>query len=148
MLWMSHLRIYNDDVIKFRVTGPLCGEFTGHWWIPLTKVSDAKLWCFLWSATYCSNRVQLQNTLREVFIELLLLNNSLYNYMLFIKWNSGHVQFTINNNDSTDMIIPNHWSSTIKWSRSLNWRKMFVSESDSIVISTNERASPCDGILH
>ena len=34
----------------FRVTGPLCGEFTGHRWIPLTKTSDAKLWCFLWSA--------------------------------------------------------------------------------------------------
>ena len=33
----------------FRVTGPLCGEFTGHWWIPLTKASDAELWCFLWS---------------------------------------------------------------------------------------------------
>ena len=34
----------------FRVTGPLCGEFTGHRWIPLTNVSDAELWCFLWSA--------------------------------------------------------------------------------------------------
>ena len=33
-----------------RVTGPLCGEFTGHRWIPLTKTSDAELWCFLWSA--------------------------------------------------------------------------------------------------
>ena len=30
----------------FRVTGLLCGEFTGHRWIPRTKVSDAKLWCF------------------------------------------------------------------------------------------------------
>ena len=34
----------------FRVTGPLCGEFTGHRWIPLTKASVAELWCFLWSA--------------------------------------------------------------------------------------------------
>ena len=34
----------------FRVTGPLCGEFIGHRWIPLTKVSDAELWSFLWSA--------------------------------------------------------------------------------------------------
>ena len=34
----------------FRVTGPLWGEFTGHWWIPLTKASNAELWCFLWSA--------------------------------------------------------------------------------------------------
>ena len=35
----------------FRVTGPLCGEFTGHRWIPNTKASDAGLWCFLWSAS-------------------------------------------------------------------------------------------------
>ena len=34
----------------FRVTGPLCGEFTGQRWIPCTKASDAELWCFLWSA--------------------------------------------------------------------------------------------------
>ena len=30
----------------FRVTGFLCGEFTGHRWIPRTKASDAELWCF------------------------------------------------------------------------------------------------------
>ena len=36
----------------FGVTDPLCGEFTGHRWIPLTKASDAELWCFLWSAPY------------------------------------------------------------------------------------------------
>ena len=44
---------HNDDVMKwkhFPVTGPLCGEFTGHRWIPLTKASDAELWCFLWFA--------------------------------------------------------------------------------------------------
>ena len=34
----------------FCVTGHLCGEFTGHWWIPSTKASDVELWCFLWSA--------------------------------------------------------------------------------------------------
>ena len=34
----------------FRVTGHLCGEFTGRRWIPRTKASDAELWCFLWSA--------------------------------------------------------------------------------------------------
>ena len=27
----------------FRVTGILCGEFTGHRWIPLAKASDAEL---------------------------------------------------------------------------------------------------------
>ena len=35
----------------FQVTGHLCGEFTGPWWIPHTKASDAELWCFLWSAS-------------------------------------------------------------------------------------------------
>ena len=32
------------------ITGPLYEEFTGRRWIPLTKASDAELWCFLWSA--------------------------------------------------------------------------------------------------
>ena len=43
----------HDDVIKwnvFRVADPLLGESTGHWWIPLTKASDAELWCFVWYA--------------------------------------------------------------------------------------------------
>ena len=39
---------WNGNV--FRVTGLLCGEFTGHRWIPLTNASDAELWCFRWSA--------------------------------------------------------------------------------------------------
>ena len=34
----------------FRFTGPLRGESTGHRLIPLTKASDAELWCFLWSS--------------------------------------------------------------------------------------------------
>ena len=35
----------------FRVTGHLCGEFTGPWRIPCTKASDAELKCFLWSVS-------------------------------------------------------------------------------------------------
>ena len=41
---------HDDVIIIFRITGHLCGEFTGHRWIPRTKASDAELWCFLWSA--------------------------------------------------------------------------------------------------
>ena len=41
----------------FHFTGPLCGEFTGHWCIPLTKASDAELWCLLWSAPWISGWV-------------------------------------------------------------------------------------------
>ena len=40
----------------FRVTGPLCGEFTGHRWIPLTMASDAELWCFAWINGWVNNR--------------------------------------------------------------------------------------------
>ena len=41
----------SSNGIFFRVTGHLCGEFTGPRWIPHTKASDAELWCFLWSAS-------------------------------------------------------------------------------------------------
>ena len=40
----------------FRVTGPLCGGFTGHRWIPLTKCSNTELWYFLWSAPEFNGR--------------------------------------------------------------------------------------------
>ena len=40
----------------FRVTGPLCGEFTGHRWILLTEASYAELWCFLLSVPWINNR--------------------------------------------------------------------------------------------
>ena len=39
----------SSNGIIFRVNGPLCGELNGHRWIPLTKASDAELWCYLWS---------------------------------------------------------------------------------------------------
>ena len=50
---LDYICLHHDDVIKwniFRVTGPLCGEFTGPRWIPRTKASDMEHWCFLWSA--------------------------------------------------------------------------------------------------
>ena len=40
----------NGNIDLLRVTGHLCGEFTGHRWIPRTKASDVELWCILWSA--------------------------------------------------------------------------------------------------
>ena len=48
--WMSIIIMTSSNGNIFRVTGPLCGVFTGHRWIPITKVSDAGLCCFLWSA--------------------------------------------------------------------------------------------------
>ena len=45
----------NGDI--FSVTGHLCGEFTGHRWIPLTKVRDAEHWSFLWPAPWINGWV-------------------------------------------------------------------------------------------
>ena len=45
----SHMMTSSNGNI-FRVTGHLCGEFTGPRWIPRTKASDTELWCFLWYA--------------------------------------------------------------------------------------------------
>ena len=41
----SETRSLNGNI--FCVTSPFCREFTSHWWIPLTKASDMKFWCFL-----------------------------------------------------------------------------------------------------
>ena len=35
----------NGNII--RVTGPVCGESTGHRWIPLSKASNVEHWCYL-----------------------------------------------------------------------------------------------------
>ena len=46
----------------FHVTGPLCGEFTGHRWIPCTKASDAELWCFSLICTGTNSYANNQDT--------------------------------------------------------------------------------------
>ena len=47
------MRTSNGNIL--RVTGHLCGEFTGLRWIPRTKASDAEFWCFLWSVSIWIN---------------------------------------------------------------------------------------------
>ena len=52
LLMMTSL---NENI--FRVTGPLCGRFTGHRWIPLTKSIDADLWLIcVWINNWIHNR--------------------------------------------------------------------------------------------
>ena len=48
-VWIQYLHDHmmtSSNGSIFRVTGHLCGEFTGHWWIPFTKASDMELWFF------------------------------------------------------------------------------------------------------
>ena len=55
LLWYLEIMMTSSNGSIFRVTGPFCGEFTGHRWIPRTKASDAELWCFLWSAPWIND---------------------------------------------------------------------------------------------
>ena len=57
---LSHRMITSSYANIYNVTGPLCGEFTGHRWIPITKASDAELWYFLWSVPEHSIRQTLE----------------------------------------------------------------------------------------
>ena len=67
-LCMSMMTSSNGNI--FRVIGPLCGEFIGRRWIPLTKSSDTKLWCFLWSAPEWIVRLVIWNAFAPIMISL------------------------------------------------------------------------------
>ena len=56
-LWLMELMMTSSNGNIFRISGPLCGEFAGHRWIPHTKASYAELWCFLWSPPEKNGRV-------------------------------------------------------------------------------------------
>ena len=49
-IWWPYFMMTSSNGNIFRVTGFLCGEFTGHRWIPPTEANDAVLRCFLCSA--------------------------------------------------------------------------------------------------
>ena len=80
----------------FRVTGPLCGEFTGHRWIPSTKASDAELWCFLWSAPWingCANNREAGDLRRHrVHYDVIVMclgNCMMFNTRPTITWSNN-----------------------------------------------------------
>ena len=66
----------------FRFIGLLCGEFTGHLWIPHAKASDAELWCFLLSAP--------EPTVEQT-METLVIGDAtaLIYYMIVMIWTPG-----------------------------------------------------------
>ena len=77
MQWTWH-----DDVIKrehFHVTGPLWGESTCHRWIPLTKASDADIWCFLWSAPIQTVEQIIETLVIWDAIVLIMMRNGSWN---------------------------------------------------------------------
>ena len=93
----------------FRVTGPLCGEFTGYRWIPRTKASGAEHWCFLWSAPWINRWVNNREAgdlrrHRAHYDVIVMLNEQLnscwwymyhHNFSIF-RYNAGRYQRYLN----------------------------------------------------
>ena len=94
---------------NFRVTGPLCGEFTGQRWIFLTKVSDAELYFFdrqldkrlskqsrrRWFETPSRSLKRLCNALG------IWVNNS-HGYQKIPYWNDNNNDNNNNNNNNNN----------------------------------------------
>ena len=82
----------------FSVTGPLWGEFTGHQWFPLTKASDAELWCFLSSGPNKRLSKQLRHRWFETPLRSLWRNCYANNVISLVDDNTGFiVTYTILN---------------------------------------------------
>ena len=97
----------SSNGIIFRVTGLLCGEFTGHRWTPCTKASDTELWCFIWFASWINGWVNNRGTgdlIRKalimtvivmiktylMFLVLVCMNDNGHLVVYFIKWTAKH----------------------------------------------------------
>ena len=74
----------------YRVTGPVCGEFTGDRWIPLTKASDAELWCFFdllnaWVNNRETGDLRHHRAHYDVIVMQCVLNHNSHNHILCLK---------------------------------------------------------------
>ena len=104
----------------FRVTGILCGEFSGHRWIHRTKASDAELWCFLLSTPEPTLEQAMETQLiREAialimtFLQRIGLNNDALPQFLMIRLGDfDHHLFRL----CLDYSAPSHYHDyVIKW---------------------------------
>ena len=75
----------------FRVTGLLWWESAGRRWIPLTKTSDADLWCFLWFVP--------EQTAGKT-IETLGIQYTIALIMTSLKWAAKHKQLSDKNEEN------------------------------------------------
>ena len=88
----------------FRVTGHLCGEFTGPRWILRKKASDTKLWCFLWSAS--ESTVELTIVRLVIWDAITLIMTSLWwtlVHCLFIRRHNSMPMIKFNSYDHIEL---------------------------------------------
>ena len=92
----------------FHITGPLCGEFIGHRWIPLTKAGDAELWCFLWSSP--------EQTVEQTILRLVIWD-AIAPIMTSLWWHWTKIMEDVCKEVNTSMkiIIYMYHDDVIKW---------------------------------
>ena len=98
----------------FRVTGPLCGEFTGHRWITLTKASDAELLMFSSICARTNGCVNIRNAgdlrCHRAHYDVIVMNDNPVN----IRFRTGTLQFrftfTLGHSDAMcGIYVGQHW---------------------------------------
>ena len=110
----------------FRVIGPLWGESIGHRWIPLSKTSDAELWCILWSAPEQTVEQTIEtlviwDAIALIFYAIVMKNHQFWN------WNASNNQRALNtcNNYQYTRKITNQWNIQSFLFRILYHRKLY-----------------------
>ena len=88
----------------FHVAGPLCGEFTGDRWIPLTKASRVELWCFLWSAPWVNNREASDLRCHRAYYAIIAVFPNGF-HSTSANWQTKHQMIMILTNPTSDIWI-------------------------------------------
>ena len=91
---ISVLMMTSSNGNIFRVTDLLCEGFIGHRWIPLTKASDAELWCFLWSAPWINgwvnNRKAGDLRRHRAHYDVIVMSSQMTNFNIIISLFSNY----------------------------------------------------------
>ena len=95
-----HTMMTSSNGNNYRIIGHLCGEFTDPRWIPRTKASDAKLWCFLWSACvwingWVNNREAGDLRRYRAHYDVTVISNLMHWSACIIGWKSGLLDILI-----------------------------------------------------
>ena len=119
MLWygiinatLFHMMTSSNGNI-FRITDPLCGEFTNHRWIPLTKANDTELWCF---SLICALNKRLSKQSYGWWVETP--SRSLWRHLMIIprQANSCGTYWSLPNRQSLWLTATwSDWASTTSW---------------------------------
>ena len=117
---------------SFRVTGHLCGEFTGHRWIPRTKASDAKglmfslicAWINGWVTNGEAGNLRRHRAHYDVTVIKSGELSSAHNVLLLFKKKSFWNQITAElcTNFRNDLSTANRW---MIWTNEISWESIF-----------------------